>query len=433
MTVDLTNLGFGPSDVRILRDLAARQREIAAEPVMEERRRLWRRHNGLEGERPMVIAETVDLLRSGELFADAPLACASPAARSAEAMLRAAILSYERIGDDSVVDPWFGVMGAFGIGDYGVAIGERHTENSAIAVHYDPPLKDLGADLCRLWHRRFTYDREATRTQAELLDAVFGDILPVRVHPMVWPLWTMGMTWDAIKLVGMENLMLSMVDDPDAVHRLMLFLRDDFLGFTDWMEREGLLYLNNANDYVGSGGRGFTDVLPQKDWRPGDPVRTQDMWVLLESQETVGISPDMFEEFIFPYQEAIADRFGLTYYGCCEPLDQRWRIVKRLRNLRSVSVSPWCDQTVMAAVLGRDYVYSRKPHPAYISGDSWSEEELRRDVRGTIRVAQACEVEFILKDVHTVGRQPDRLGRWVRMVREEIEDGWNRSAAGRPR
>jgi hypothetical protein len=64
--------------------------------------------------------------------------------------------------------------------------------------------------------------------------------------------------------------------------------------------------LNNKNDYIGSGSMGYTRDLPGKDWQRGDKVRTSDLWVLLESQETVSVGPDHLEEFIFPFQQDIA-------------------------------------------------------------------------------------------------------------------------------
>ncbi|MDP7287961.1 MAG: hypothetical protein QGH94_08205, partial [Phycisphaerae bacterium] len=75
-----------------------------------------------------------------------------------------------------------------------------------------------------------------------------------------------------------------------------------------------------------------TDELPQADFT--GRVRLIDMWGFCESQETVGVSPEMFEEFVFPYQMPILERFGLNCYGCCEPLDNRWHVVKRFPRLR---------------------------------------------------------------------------------------------------
>ena len=147
-----------------------------------------------------------------------------------------------------------------------------------------------------------------------------------------------GVDRKAIRLIGLEGLMLAMYDQPEGLHALMAFLRDDHLQRLEWFEQAGLLTLNNEDDYVGSGGIGFTDALPQADYQPGTPVRINDLWGLSESQETVGVSPELFAEFIFPYQLPIISRFGLACYGCCEPIDSRWAIVKQLPNLRRVDL-----------------------------------------------------------------------------------------------
>ena len=40
------------------------------------------------------------------------------------------------------------------------------------------------------------------------------------------------------------------------------------------------------------------------------PIRTRLMEQLEESQETVGVSPQQFEEFVFTYQKPLNERFG---------------------------------------------------------------------------------------------------------------------------
>ncbi|MCU0489484.1 MAG: hypothetical protein MUE67_11090, partial [Anaerolineales bacterium] len=218
-----------------------------------------------------------------------------------------------------------------------------------------------------------------------------------RLRGSYW--WTTGMTWEAINLVGLEGLMLAMYDNPSGLHRLMALLQEDFHQMLDWYEREDLLTLNN--------------------WQPGDPVRLRHLWGLSESQETVGVSPKLFEEFIFPYQQPVIERFGLSYYGCCEPVHTRIRVLKQLKNLRRVSVSPWCNQDLIAAELGEDYIFCRKPNPALISTETWDEAAIRADIRATLESASGCPLEFAMKDVHTLSNQPWRLGRWVALAREE--------------
>jgi hypothetical protein len=302
-------------------------------------------------------------------------------------------------------------------GDFGMQteLVRGKNEGKLGSYHWDPPVKDLDRDLDRLHFRSLTVNRENTLAWKTFLEELFGDILPVENRGMYW--WTTGLTWTAINLIGLEPLMMTMYDNPVGLHRLMAFLRDDFMNYLDWFEHEGLLPYNNQDDYVGSGSIGYTTELPSDRSCTG-PARTQDLWGLSESQETVGVSPAMFEEFIFPYQEPVISRFGLSYYGCCEPIHSRFHIIKRLKNLRRVSVSPWCHQEKIAAMMGSDYIFCRKPNPTLISTDVYSEEAIKEDLRGTLRAAGHMPLELVMKDVHTLREEPWRLGRWVTLARE---------------
>jgi len=403
------------SDVRVLRDLFKRKREIAEDPVTLERKSLWLNHHSLDSRRPMILAET-----SGVLDECAPLSslrCQEDWARGMERGLRDLVFRYEHVRDDYVVEPWINIAWDITVGDYGVEIPKVRADNAGKlgSYHWDPPIKDLDRDVDRLHFRRLSVDREKTLAWHAFIEDLFGDILPVRRRGWYW--WTTGLTWTLIDLIGMEPMMMAMFDNPDGLHRLMAFLRDDFMHYLDWMEQEQLLPLNNEDDYVGSGSIGYTRDLPQPDLN-GGAVRVRDMWGLSESQETVGVSPAMFEEFVFQYQEPVISRFGLAYYGCCEPIHSRMRIIKRLPNLRAVSVSPWCDQEIMAEECRGRYVFCRKPNPALISTDCWDEDAIRDDLRATLRAAQGCAVELVMKDVHTLRDQPWRLGRWCDIARE---------------
>lgn len=402
-------------DRKVLRELARRVAEIAASPVMKERVELWTRHASLDSKRPMILAETVGVLE--ELIPESDYQCTGDWARDLERDLRNRIFVHEQVGDDSVITPTIECRWQINVGDYGV-VPEKHTTagDKRTSYRWDPPIKDLDDDFDKLHQRELSVDQEATHRQAAKLDDVFGDILEVRLRGNPW--WTMGLTWKAVDLVGLDRFMLHMMDNPAGVHRLMAFLRDDHLNMIEWAESEGLLTLNNENQYVGSGSLGYTDELPQDDWSEGDKVRIKDIWGLSESQETVGVSPDMFGEFIFPYQLPVIEKFGLSYYGCCEPVHERWNLIQQIPNLRRVSISPWCDQEIMADALGQDYIFCRKPNPAIISTDNWDKEAIRADIQETMDVAGDCPLEIVMKDVHTVADEPRRLGRWVQIARE---------------
>jgi len=413
-----------PRDREVLRELGRRILDIAHSPINEERRALWYKHNDLEESRPMVLIESFPA--TDEYVTDSMLQCEEAWARNLERSLRVKICHFERIKDDSVVEPYLTCNWRVSTSDYGVTVerryaGERKRKDRIEGSYvWEPALKDIDRDFEKLHPRTFSVDREGTLAWKAHLEEVFDGVLPVRIRGGFW--WTTGMTIVAIDLIGLENLMLLMYDNPDALHRIMAFLRDDHLAFARWLEREGLLSLNNEGDYIGSGSQGHTHHLPQPDWKEGDPVRLKDLWVLSESQETVGVGPKQFEEFILPYQIAVVENFGLTYYGCCEPVHSRWESLKKIPNLRSVSVSPWCDQEFMAEALGRNYVFSRKPNPTLISTKEWDEDAIRADLRTTVRVARNCNLEIVMKDVHTLSGEPWRMERWVELAREVIAE-----------
>jgi len=221
------------------------------------------------------------------------------------------------------------------------------------------------------------------------------------------------------ELRGMEQLMYDVYDNPDMLHRIMTILRDGTLAMLEKLEEDGLLSHNTDGTYVGSGGLGWTNALPQPDF--SGKVRCIDMWGFAESQETVGVSPDTFSEFVFPYQLPILNRFGLNCYGCCEPLDLRWHMIKKIPNLRRVSVSPWADKEKIAQMLEDKYIYSLKPNPADLAMDSVDEHRIRKELREVLAITQNCHVEIIMKDNHTIRKDPQRVIRWVQIAREESE------------
>ncbi len=406
-------------DTDILRRLAQRKAVIAQDPANQERRRAWYCLDSGNDDRVMILAEHGGVRDRIKPVPDDILECTGDWARGIENGLRNDIYRFEKLKDDHVVEPFMDVRWKTTFSNYGVEAVTHYggDDNYMGSRSWDPPIKDLDGDFGKLHFRTFTVDREATLKEKDHLEKILGSILPVRIRGGHY--WTMGMTGTAIQLIGLQQMMLAMYDNPHALHHLMKFLRDDHVNLINWLENENLYTLNNENDYIGSGSEGYTRGLPQADWNAGMPVRKQDQWVLSESQETVGVGPEQFEEFIFPYQKEIVEQFGKSYYGCCEPVHNRWHILKRINNLARVSVSPWADQEFMAESLGTKYVYSRKPNPTLVSTGVFNEQAIRQDIRNTLEIAGKCRIEIIMKDVHTLQNEPDRLPRWVEIAREE--------------
>jgi len=399
------------ADRQILRQLDAQVAEIAARPVENDKRDLWYSHNALKATRPVIFCDPEN--GWNEIITQDQIKCEGEIARGWEMHLRKEIFWGTQMNDDRVVCPWFNVPHVYTESDWGMhetRIGGDHSGSYT----WEAPIK-TSADLEKLRFPQITVDYEATNHILDLARSTFGDLLEIRLKTSWW--WSIGMTWIAVNLRGLSQFMLDMTDNPEIIHRLMAFLRDGYLAKLNYLESHDLLYLNNDGTYVGSGGFGWTNELPQAGFN--GHVRTMDMWGFAESQETVGVSPRMFAEFVYPYQVPILERFGINCYGCCEPLDKRWHVVENFPRLRRISVSAWANVDKMAEMLGDRYIFSWKPNPADLAMDHFDEDRIRAYIRKTVQAAKNCRLEIIMKDNHTIGNDPDRVIRWVQIAKEE--------------
>lgn len=402
-------------DVSILRELARKVREIAESPRMQELRKKWFAHNERRTTEPLVFVELFEI--KDPLF-PALLQCETEEARAIEKKLRTRIFQAENVQDDTVVDANWPVNWKVKIRGWKEKLQEKRSldmEGRNLG-HVAVPILEDPWDVEELEKSTFEVDRKGTMEELWRMQCLFGDILNVQIEGVYW--WTMGTTATFLRITGMEDFLIMPYDDPEAFHRIMQFMEDDQLAFLDFLQKEDLFTLNCANHYVGSGTHGFTTQLPAKDFT--GTVRPKDLWVLMESQESVTMSPKMFGEFIFPYQKRMAERFGLCYYGCCEPLHDRFDYVKTIENLHSLSVSPWCDMASIAEQMEGKYIFCRKQNPAWISTERFEEDLLREDTRAALAVTKDLPSEFVMKDLHTVNGDFDRCRRWTELVREEI-------------
>ena len=390
----------------ILRELAMRIAEIAALPLQTERISLWKSFNSLMPKRPMVLAYPEGGWR--DLIPEAQLQCTDPLLRSWEMMLRKAIYQFDHIYDDQPVTDFFNIGWVVKMGDYGLK--EKKIRMAELgSFGWESPVKTI-EDVDKLHFRDICIDHDETNRRVKLAQQILGDILKVRIYGPLW--WSFGLTGSLILLRGLEQIMIDMYENPQLLHRTMALLRDDALHMLSAYEKEGVLSLNcGGDDFVGSAGVGATDELPAAGF--DGHVRTKDMWVLGESQEFVGVGPEQFFEFALQYQLPILNRFGLVCYGCCEPLDKKFDLlIKHLRKLRRVSVSPWCDRKIAAEKLGDRYIYSWKPNPADICGTDVNYEFFEQQIRETLDIAKGCCVEIVMKDTHTFNGDARRITRW---------------------
>lgn len=414
----MEKIKLSEKDKKVLRELGEWKAGTSEMPANKEKIKAWMEHDeGVNGSRVMVRAETWYTTDPRHAVNDSDLKCEDPWARDFERKLRFRRYEIEVLQDDNFVLPFAEYCPMIEASDFGLPSSIHKVEGVQMAHNYVPVLSKLDdAEFKRLQHRTLTWNKDKEDNEREVLEDVFKGILKVRRRYADWQL-CMPITSTCLNFVGLEGFMMLMYDNPDGLKRLMKFIVDDHLRFVDFIEKNKLLELNNESDYIGSGCMGCSKLLPTPDFK--GTVRTKDLWLFSESQESVSISPEAYGEFVFPYLKMLADRFGRVYYGCCEPVDPILPYLKNMENLKRVSVSPWADEEKVGKFCReKGLVYSRKMSPNYFMGERLKEEEVIKSAEKTAAASEGVALEFILRDVYTIGNEPERFTRWVELVRE---------------
>ena len=360
------------SDVAIIRELAARVAEIAALPVQEEKRALWRKLNGLRPERPMVMIDQV-CWNEMNIDDELTLRCTDDECRAYEQELRRTLFQWRRFPVDMVVEPFIRVRKAIVNSRFGITVHESiavtDPTNDVVGHKYLNQF-ETEEDLEKIQMPVVCHDTAETDRRLAVAHELFDGLLEVRPDgaDLNLSLWDPIATW-----MGVENALYAMIDRPDYVHRLVGRVTAGYISMLDQLEAQGLLCQPQSLIHCTGA---WTDELPAPGYNPEKP-RTKDIWMMGLAQMLATVSPRMFKEFEVHYTSQLAARFGLVYYGCCDPLDKKMAEVRMIPNVRKVSMSPWADEERGAAEIGRDFVYSRKPSPALLAWDSFDAERVR--------------------------------------------------------
>ena len=168
--------------VEILRALAARAAECAADPVNAERAKLYRAVNDRHMVRPVVLLEEIpwnELAKEEALRAR----CTDPDFAALETYLRREIYLWEHAQADRIFRPYLPVPKAVEITSVGLNVREeeRGKESGGIYSHrYENQLKDDG-DLAKLRDPEVKYDHAETMRRFSKAAEAVGDVLPVKL------------------------------------------------------------------------------------------------------------------------------------------------------------------------------------------------------------------------------------------------------------
>ncbi len=397
------------SDERsLIRSLAGEAAAIAGdEPRMSAIKRRWRDVNELRRpDRAPVWCKPVGCW--DELLPESALRCESPKMRALEREFRQVLIKRD-IDDDTPVEPWYevpAVIESTPSNLWGIEPNRHKPATDGGAWSYDPTVKSLD-DLERLAMPEFRIDQQATAARMAFHEELFGDILPVKValRPSFGHV-TFGTR--VCEFLGMTEMMMLMMTEPELVHRITAHFRDAELRLLDAMEASGLLSRNNTAPMECSDSFGPDSA----DGR----VSLSNLWASGNSQEYDQVSPEMWKEFCLEYQKPVFARFGRVIYGCCENLTKKIDGVLSIPNLRVFVCSAWSDFDTVLERVGREHcIMWRQKATDVVCPDDLS--SLKGRMEASMRKLQGCPYQVVLRELQTLNGRPRRLHEWTSIAK----------------
>ncbi len=408
---------FSNADRQRLDYLAHQQLEIAHSKKMQKLLKAWEKHGRFDPDsRPMV---TMELWTFREDILPPLLECTGEEARKWEERFLMNIVNHTLFDDDTIVTDYMPFSCGVYLIPFGLPARVEHSEKEGgLGHHFVEQLTDLEQDFHKLQKSQLILPpKEETDREMDEYNELFGKILPARL--VGHSLYACPVQ-DIIHLMSMENMFFAMYDYPEQFHSMMDQLTDDYVSLFRAEEQDGRLLSTTGSERVAQGSYCFTDKLPSNQGH----YRTTDIWGYMDCQESAGLSPAMYGEFIFPYYKKVLDCYGRVSYGCCEAVHAIWDdYLSTLPHLGRVSISPWCDEEFMGQRLrGKEITYLRKPDPTLIGvGSVLDEDAVRGHFRKTVRAAEGCTLEIVQRDVYQIHNTYEKVRRYVELIREECE------------
>ncbi len=408
-------------DIQILRELARKKSEIAHQEVQKENAKLWTDINDRKKTRPTVFIDEIpwhEMNVNDELTLQAE----DPFMRRIELNLRRELYSWKYMPGTMIIDnviksPIVFTDTGFGITE-NVDIAKTDENNTVVSRHFNIQINSE-EDIHKIKNPVVSVDLQKTEENFNILSSIFDNILEVE-KTGVKGLWFTP--WDNIvRWTGVQEALIDLALEPKYIEKLVERFVDASIIRLEQYEKLGLWASNNDNTRVGSGGYGYTNTLEAAASLNSNAPLKQ-LWGCGNAQIFSNVSPDMHWEFSLKHEMRWLEKFGLTYYGCCEPLHNKFHILDRIPNLRKISISPWADLDITREVAKDKYVLSVKPSPSIFAFEKWDPELARSELRTILEKTKGCSVEIILKDISTVSYEPQRLWEWARITDEEIKE-----------
>jgi len=387
-----------------LTELALELKGIAASPEHARRRKLWADVVNLRTTRAVVNSYLYEDVWAAEL-AGASVRSGEGFAREIETQLAFKVWRAKNFHDDCPAEPAIRVVAsrpAPAAPAWGMEMSVTSTD-AAGAYKEVPSIREY-KDIEMLRSPGYRIDRAETARIVETAQALTGGVLPVvvRTDEMHW-----GPFEYAVRLRGIENLLFDVYDAPEFVHRLMGAITGGLVSYEK--EREA------AGD-VSTAVSGFGHV-PYDEAPESLRNRLKGMWAYIHAQSAASLSPDMYAEFVHPYNCRLAELVGRVYYHGCEDLSRKCRAIKTLPNLRLFHISPWTPAQPVISEMGGGFAYEMHSHPTnVVFGESRA--EIKSELRRMEAAARGTSHVLTLADIETFAGRFERVAYWADAAQE---------------
>jgi hypothetical protein len=385
-------------------DLAVRVKALSASPEHQRRRKLWQASMNLETTEAPVNFYMYRDLWGWELAGDL-LKYRKSMAAEIESQLMFQLWRADHMPDDTPADPAIVLKPVRPANrplfPWGVELKRTDT---VYGGSYKPiPVIVEESDLDRIQLPAYEEDAAATARLVDEATELVGGELPVRLHSdeLHW-----GPFEHAVLLRGMDNLLLDVYDRPEFIHRLMDRLTTGMVAYHKAREAAGRVYAE--------AGIGHVPTLPVPE---AMRHKLKGGWSYAHAQSSASYSPDMYAEFVHPYNCRLADLVARVYYHGCEDLSRKCKSIKSLPGLRLFHVSPWTPPAPVLDVLGTTVAYEVHSHPTtVVFGETLP--EIRNEIKERYAIVKGTSHTWALADVETFAGHFDRTVYWAQTARE---------------
>ena len=412
-------------EIQRVRTLAEKVREIAELDIQQKNIQLWKGINDSKMIRPTILTRDTKKFLLSQGTSELDNECEDPFLKGIETELLRTIYDWNHTRGDMVVEPVYRcncVVKDTGFGLTPAATNSLASEDESYsrAIHFDPIIMGWD-DIEMIKIPEVTYDEAATMEKLAKTREVLDGILDVKLfgqHSFRAQVWDNVLSW-----TGLQEGMLMFYTEPEFMHALVQRMIDAFTAQAKQYEALGILSSNNTNLYTGTGGYGYTDILPPET-ESGIGARLCDIWGQTQDQIFTSVGPDTLKEFALTYEAKYLEMFHSNYYGCCEKLDNKIHVLDTLPRLRKVSISPFSDKEAAFERIGDKYIISFKPNNLWLADYTMDDDKIRRELIEVCDLAKKYNstVEMLIKTITNLRGDSTRVWRWFEIAEEVVRN-----------